>query len=185
MQTMKTYLVALLFSLIFSVNISAQSSVNKIVSQMKKTEQYQGVSLPGWIIRLGLKLVDESEMSNAGLVSIANKVKHLRVATTTLDIGKYNTKAIVNNFVKGLRDNDQFEEYVSVRSEDQNLKILVQEDEEIIKNLLILSEDGGDIALVHLSTHLTTNDLRNISFSQVKKETGSVSNRPDNNNYKD
>ena len=57
---------------------------------------------------------------------------------------------------------------MSVKSEDQNLKIMVLEDEEVIKNLIILSEDHGEIAMIHLKTNLTPDDLKNLSFNQLR-----------------
>ncbi|MBK8516284.1 MAG: DUF4252 domain-containing protein [Saprospiraceae bacterium] len=173
---MKTILKFIGVILLFSIPGQSQSSVKTIVNQMKKTEHYEGVSIPGWMIRLGLKFVpkDDEDLNSSGLLQIARTIKHLRVATTSLDIKKYDTKAIVRNFMDKVRDKDHFEEYVSVRSEDQNLKILVQEEEEIIKNLVILSEDNGEIAMIHLKTNLSAQDLKNISFRQIKNDTGKI-----------
>ena len=69
-----------------------------------------------------------------------------------------------------MTERDEFQEYVSVRSEDQHLKIMIQEDHDIIKNLLILSDDGFEISLVHLKTKISYDDLKSISFNQVKKD---------------
>jgi len=151
-------------------SVSAQSSVKDIIKQLKKTENYEGMSIPGWLIRLGLKIAanDDAELNNSGLIQIASKIKHLRVASTNLDSKKYNTRAIVDNFIKTMTERDEFQEYVSVRSEDQHLKIMIQEDHDIIKNLLILSDDGFEISLVHLKTKISYDDLKSISFNQVK-----------------
>lgn len=43
--------------------------------------------------------------------------------------------------MKEVQENDGFEEYMSVRSEDQHLKIMVQEVDHSIKNLLIFSDE--------------------------------------------
>ena len=92
--------------LMFSMSVtpmSGQSSVKKIMSQLKKTEKYEGISIPGWILRLGYKIVAKGDidLKESGLLSLAGSIKHLRVATTTLDVNKYNTRAIVNNFING------------------------------------------------------------------------------------
>ncbi len=162
--------------LVFASGITAQSSVKNTVKQLKKTDQYEGVSIPGWIIRLGLKFVndEDEDLKSSGLLQVAKKIKHLNVATTKLDTKLYNTKAIVNNFIKGFKDKDGFEEYVSVRAEDQNLKIMVLEDDDIIKNLVIMSEDQGEIAMIHLKTNLTMDDLKNVSFLQLKNDSGRI-----------
>jgi hypothetical protein len=165
---------AVLSFYISSGKVTAQNSVKNIVKQLKKTEHYEGVSLPGWVIRLGLKMVDndDAELENSGLKQLIGKIKHLRVATTQLDSRKYNTQSIVNNFIKSVVTKDAFEEYVSVRSEDQHLKILIREDDEMIKNLLILSNEGEEISLIHLNTNISLEDLKSLSFSQIKKDSG-------------
>lgn len=149
--------------------ISAQSSVKSVVKQLKKTERYEGVSIPGWLVRLGLKLVPDDELDNEtrGIFNLASKIKHVRIASTKLDISKYNAKAIVQNFAKKIRDKDQFEDYVSVRSEDTNLNILVQEEDDTIKNLVIMTEDQGEISFIHLKTDITVDDLKKISFRKL------------------
>lgn len=169
---------AILAFYISSGQVTAQNSVKNIVRQLKKTEHYEGVSLPGWVIRLGLRLVenDNAEFEHSGLKQLIGKIKHLRVATAQLDIKKYNTQSIVNNFIKSVITKDAFEEYVSVRSEDQHLKILIKEDDEMIKNLLILSNEGGEISLIHLKTNISMEDLKSISFNQIKKDSGKFNN---------
>lgn len=171
------YLIYFLFlSFYFSASqVTAQNSVKNIVKQLKKTEHYEGISLPGWVIRLGLKIAeinDNDKLENSGLKQLIGKIKHLRVATTQLDSKKYNIPSIVNNFIKNVVKNDAFEEYVSVRSEDQHLKILIREDDEMIKNLLIFSNEWEEISLIHLSTNITSEDLKSLSFSQIKKDSG-------------
>lgn len=173
---MKSVLKIALVILVFASLLPAQSSVKSTVKQLKKTEQYEGISIPGWIIRLGLKFVNDQneDVRSSGLLRIAKKIKHLNVAITNLDTKIYNTKAIVNNFIKGFKEKDGFEEYISVRSEDQNLKIMVIEDKDVIKNLVILSEDQGEIAMIHLKTSMTLDDLKSVSFRQLKNDSSRI-----------
>jgi len=170
---MKTFFFA--FSLMFilgNLSVSGQSSVKKIVKQLKNTENYEGISLPGWLIRMGINLAVkvEGDESHSELFKWAGKIKHLRVATTKLNTKKYNTGAIINNFMKEVQENDGFEEYMSVRSEDQHLKIMVQEVDHSIKNLLIFSDENGEIAFIHLKTNFLTEDLQKISFRNIKQD---------------
>ncbi|MBK9735758.1 MAG: DUF4252 domain-containing protein [Saprospiraceae bacterium] len=154
----------------------AQASVNEMVGQIKKTEHYKGISLPGWIIRLTLKIASKSDadFENNGLAQIANHIQSMRVATTHLDLTKFNTTEIINNFMVNVKDKDGFEEYISARSEDLNLKIMIREKKDVIKNILIMNADGGDIAVVHLKTDMDINDLKNISFNEIKKDARNI-----------
>jgi hypothetical protein len=163
-----------------TTELKAQSSVDKMFEQIKKTEQYEGISIPGWLFRLGLSIAakDDMDISESGLLELSKKIKKIKIATTNLDLKKYNTKAILNNFAKSVHQKDRFEEYVSVREEDQHLKIMVQENDDVIKNVVILSEDKGDIAVIHIKSNLTMDDLKRISFSKLKNE--SISNQSNN-----
>ncbi|MGB4960156.1 MAG: DUF4252 domain-containing protein [Saprospiraceae bacterium] len=179
---MKIYLpCTFVLLMIAAVDLPAQKSVNTIVDQLKKTENYEGISIPGWIIRLGIRIAatDDNDIEQNGLLHISKGIKHLRVATTTLDVNKYDPAAIVSNFMQKMRDKDGFEEYVSVRSEDQHLKIMVQEDDDEIKNMVIVNAEGGEIAMIHLKTKLKYEDLRQVSFRQITHDSGKISNYHD------
>jgi len=168
---MKYLYIFIVCSFGFVSNLSSQKSVNNIINQIKKTEHYKGIKIPGWALYLGLKIAERSddELKDMDLMRIAKHIKSIRVATTMLDESKFNISAIVNNFIKSVIDKDQFDEYISLRSEDQNLKIMIQEKKDVIKNIVILSADGSDLACIHLKTDLHLDDLKNISFADIKK----------------
>lgn len=170
---MKFFYLLLVLSLFSVSNLVAQKSVKKIVNQLKKTEHYEGINIPGWALYLGLKIAERSDddIKNMNFIKIAKHIKSVRVASTSLDQTKYNVSAIVDNFIKSVKDKDHFEEYISMRSEDQNLKIMVQEKGEKIKNIIIFSADGGDLACIHLKTNFHPDDIKNISFSEIRNNT--------------
>ena len=173
---MKTIYTIFICALITQTKLHSQSSVNHVFKQIQKTEKHESFSFPGWILRLGSKILvkSEPELKNSGLLTLVKKIKSIKVATTQLDITKYNTSAIVNNFIKKVQSKDNFEEYISVRSEDQNIRILIKEEKDIIKNLLILSADGADLAMIHVKTKIHIDDLKKISFADFTKEASAL-----------
>ena len=168
---MKYLFILFICSFSFISSSFSQKSVNNIIKQIKNTEHYEGIKIPGWALYLGLKIAESSddELKDMDLMRIAKHIKSVRVATTKLDESKFNVTAIVNNFIKSVKDKDQFDEYISVRSEDQNLKIMIQEKKDVIKNIVILSAEGSDLACIHLKTDFQLDDLKNISFADIKK----------------
>lgn len=167
-----TILLTILSFLILSTSlVNAQKSVDRIFDQLKDTKNYEGVSVPGWVIKLGLLAVSMSEDEDTNeVLDLGKKIKKIRVATTNLDTKKYNTKSILNNFAKRIAKDDGFEEYVSVKSGDENLKIMIQEDGKVIKNLIIMNEDKGSISVVHLKANLSYDDIRKVSFNKLKND---------------
>jgi len=170
----------MLFLMLTNVSIYAQESVDHIFKQLKNTQNYEGASVPGWVIKLGLLAISLQEDSDTKeVLNLGKKIKKIRVATTSLDTKKYNAKAIVQKFVSNITSEDGFGEYVSVKKEDSHLKILVQEDEDVIRNIVILNEDKGNISIVLLKTNLSYNDLREVSFHKLKnniKEVNTINN---------
>ena len=169
---MKYLYISILVLIVCLSSISAQKSVENIVNQLEKTENYEGINIPGWALYLGLKIAErgDDELKDMNLLRIAKHIKSVGVASTSLDQSKYNNRAILNNFIKSVKEKDQFEEYVSMRSEDQSLKIMVQEKGEVIKNIVIFSADASDLACIHLKTNFNPEDLKNISFSDIKNK---------------
>lgn len=167
-----SYSIILIFGLLLSyTSVQAQTSIDRIFGQLKKTQNYDGASVPGWVIKLGILAISVQEDDQAKqLLDIGTKIKNIRVATTTLDLKKYNTQAIVRNFAKNITSEYGFAEYMSVKKEDSHLKIIVQEVEDTIQHLVILNEDKGNITMVHLKTNLTYNDLKNVSFNKLKND---------------
>ena len=92
--TKRTKMKYLALFIVFSMMIPAishgQSSVKSVVNQLKKTEAYEGFYLPGWVIRLGIKLIPKKELDHEtrGLLDIAQDIRQIRVATTKLDLTK-------------------------------------------------------------------------------------------------
>jgi hypothetical protein len=173
---MKHVILFIMLLLMIPAISNGQSSVKSVVNQLKKTDGYEGFYVPGWVIRMGIKLIPKNELDHEtrGLLDIAKGIRHIRVATTKLDLTKYNTAAIVKSFASKIKNKDRFEEYVSVRSEDTNLNILVKEHDDVITNLLIMSEDQGEISFIHLKTDLSVDDLKKISFRQLKDESSKL-----------
>lgn len=173
---MKHIILFIMLLLMIPAISNGQSSVKSVVNQLKKTDGYEGFYVPGWVIRMGIKLIPKKDLDQKtiGLLDIAKGIRHIRVATTKLDLTKYNTAAIVKGFASKIKNKDRFEEYVSVRSEDTNLNILVKEHDDVITNLLIMSEDQGEISFIHLKTDLSVDDLKKISFRQLKDESSKL-----------
>lgn len=163
----------LLIFLATGVSATAQSSSKRIIQQLKKTENYEGFSVPGWAIRLAVKLmsVEDNEAESDRWKSIFKGIKHVNIATTSLDLQKYNTRAIINNFAKSIHESEGLEEYLSVRSEDKDLKILIDEKHDTAKQLIIMSAEGSEVAFLHFKTNLKLEDLKSISFNQLSKQT--------------
>lgn len=152
-----------------SVPAAGQRSVRSMVSQLKDSESYEGISIPGWLIRMGAKIAarHNDELRESGILNVAGKIRHLRIAKAKI----HDTKLCENVYSRFLRSisQDGFEEYVSLRDEDQHLNLFVCQKGDQIRNILIAANDGGEVSLIHLKTRPHPNDLASISFGKLVK----------------
>jgi hypothetical protein len=159
--------------LLLSTSLSySQKTVEKMVDQMKKTKRYEGVEIPGYLIRTIFKFatIKDNTLKEKSFYRIVSKIKKATIATTTLEQKKYDNKAIINNFVTKLISDDKYEEYITIKENGQVIRILMKVKDDVIKNLLIISQEGREISLIHLKTKLKISDLKDLNFGEVNTQ---------------
>jgi hypothetical protein len=163
---------ALFLILLEPNNIKAQRSIDQIVQKLKETNRYEGFEIPGYVLRWTTKMAlwVDKDANSEDFYKIIKKVKGVSVSTTSLDQKKYNNVEIVNNLAKKLENEDSFKEYMSFKNKRENIKILVNENKDIIKNIVILSNYGRELNLIHFKTSLHFEDLKTVDFKTVEKE---------------
>lgn len=169
---MKPIIILLLLStcLIIPGNAEGQKSVKKLVREMKKHESYEGISLPGWVIRWGSRIAarHDDEWKESGLAGLVGKIRHLRVATAKMS-AVTTPKGIRSHFVRAIKS-DGFDEYVKLRDDDQHLNLFVREEDGVINSMVLLSDQDGEVSLIHLKTRWTEKDLEGIAFGRLSRQ---------------
>lgn len=151
--------------LCINLDLSGQQSVDRFISQMKKTESYYGVSVPAWLVRWSSKwIVADDKPEYEEIQTLLSHVRHLRVATSHLNKDQFDIEAIVSNFIKKAEKTDGFETLVGVKERAELVNVLVKEEDEELKNVVIVQHDAENVTIVHLKTDLPMEELQNMRF---------------------
>jgi hypothetical protein len=137
-------------------------SVAEFYQQNKRKEGVSHFKLPGWLVWIGSGLVYNS-VKNRELrefLLLARKFGRLRLMK--MEKGSSLTEPDVTGFVKNLHEHD-YEDLVYVRDENNQLNFLIKENNDKIKEMVILSkEDDGELTLVSAKTRLKIKDISDL-----------------------
>ncbi len=145
---------------IFSSTLFAQKSVKRFYNKYKHSENVTNVKVQGWMIKSVLKFVEEFEGED-----IVKKVKKLRVLS--MENGNSVSKKDLNKLIKGVKE-ENFEDLMTVREGSTNIRFLVRDSDENIKNLLVIVSEAEEFILISIECDLKWKDLKNIDFNKIK-----------------
>ncbi|MDX1684599.1 MAG: DUF4252 domain-containing protein [Saprospiraceae bacterium] len=143
-------LIILLF--ISSQAISQSATLDSLVHRKNMGSEDVHIKVPGWLLRFGLKLASDDNEA-------ARKMKTLRKGLGKAEIVVLENRGIGSNIVRQIHHDfvcDGYEDYVHIREGSQFVNILLKEDGDMIRNLLITVNDGDEeFVAVKLKTKLS------------------------------
>jgi len=156
----------LIFTLItfLSTGMFAQKSVNKLIDKMKKHDDAYAVTLPGWLIRTGINILDEDELRfENGFQELVQGIKKLRVLH--IDSDPNITNKNMASYVKRIKEKDNYEDYAIVREDGNNVHVIVKEKKSRVKSLVLLAHSTDGFTILHLKTDIDLDQLKNANLS--------------------
>jgi len=149
--------------LLFGINqVSAQNiPISNFYEKYKYEENTTKISLPGWVVRFGAwiarKAVDEPEAKEA--LKLAKKIRFLRV----LQIEDSNP--VLAKDVKCLTrklENRKFEPLLFIREGSTRTQIMIKEENGLIRNFFLLTQEEDSFTMVSLKLRLDINDINKV-----------------------
>ncbi len=143
---------------------------DNFIDDHKEQKRSIAMTIPGWIIRSGTNWASrfaENEDEKAYL-SIGQHIKRIRFLV--IDEGSNISGATIKDLLTEVKKDGIYEEYLSVRNPDANVNVLVHEEKDIIKGLVILANGDDSFALVNLKTELPLHIFENTDFSFLKEK---------------
>lgn len=150
----------LLSFLLFSNSLSAQQSVKRFYNKYKHSEDVTSVNVQGWMIKTVLAFVEDFEGDD-----IVKKVTKLRVLV--MEDANLVSDKDYNTLVANAKSED-FEDLMTIREGTTKVRFMIKENDEKIKNLLVLVSDKEEFVLISLDCNLKWKDLKNIDFDKVE-----------------
>lgn len=151
----------------------SQKTVNKFIDQVKKDDRAFAMTFPGWLIRKGSRMAfdfSQNENDIEVFYSLSQSIKGLRFVM--VEKGFVAKDGMIQNFIRDVQDKEGFEPYVTARDDGNNVNVMIREDGDKIKNLLILVNGDDNIVVANLKTDFTLEQLKraNLSFNKHKKD---------------
>jgi len=166
---MKKYLLLLVLPFFFVAQGSSQRAVNKLINQVKKHDKAVAFTIPGWIMRTGLRfaLEEEEPTLEKGYRDLISGIRQLRFVAVDDKVEIESEK--LNKIINTLKTKDGFEDYARVRDKGNNVHVMVREKKDRIKNLFVLVHGEDQMVVLNFKTDISMEELKNADLSFNKK----------------
>ena len=142
---------------LIAVTITAQSTIDKLFDKYQGKDGFVTVTVNGNM----LKFLAEVDDSDDDFIKHANKFTSIKILVQEDD------EMEIENFYDMVIDEvnrSGYEEMVSVKSSDEDLKILVKADGRVFKEFLLIA-GGDDNAIIQIKGNMTLDDVKEMGTS--------------------
>lgn len=160
------FFLAILFSF---QSVNAQKSVNKFIDKMKKHDRAYALTLPGWIMRTGAYMMDDEDIRmESGFNELIGGIKKLRVLVIDGDakLAKKDFRSAINT----MKERDGYVDYARITEGNNSLHVIVKEDKNKVKGLVLLTNSDDTFAILNLKTDIDMDQLKKANLSFNKKQ---------------
>lgn len=155
--------IAIMLCLGMALGLSAQKSVNKIIKKYKQHQSATTVTIPKWMIKSGTNFAErfaEGEDEKAYL-ELGKYLKQIRFMVLE-DASIVDPSEIKKFDARSKRDG--LEVYTTVRDEGTNIRVLIKEKDNRIKNLVVFAQ-GEELFVLNIKADLPFDLFKKANFS--------------------
>ena len=128
-----------------------------------KGAKFTSINVPMFLTKPMVKKAMREEGESEELINLIRKISDIKVMTV-----ENGNKEMLTDFAKYLIRNN-FEEWMSVKKENETVNFQAKQKGEVIKNLLITVHSGNELVFVDVSGKFTADDIsRIINYSEKK-----------------
>ena len=128
-----------------------------------KDAKFTSINVPMFLAKPMVKKAMREEGESEELINLIRKISDIKVMTV-----ENGNKEMLTDFAKYLIRNN-FEEWMSVKKENETVNFQAKQKGEVIKNLLITVHSGNELVFVDVSGKFTADDIsRIINYSEKK-----------------
>jgi len=142
-------------ALCFPMFLFAQkNAADKLFEKYADTDGFTTISFSSGLIKMVADMDDEKDADN-----FLRKIKEVRILTTDVEKAGLN---FYDEIVKGL-PTKEYEELITIKEKDTNVKIWIKEDAGIIRELILVSGGMDDNTLIIVRGEIKLNKLSGLS----------------------
>lgn len=169
---MKTLLTTALLLAVLATNGYSQKTVHKYIDLLKKDKDATAVTIPGWVARAGARIAvdDEDIRYTEGYKDIVGGIKEIRLVVLSQDAMP--TVEQINRMTTDIKETEGLEDYVVIRDGDARVWVMIKELNDKVKNLLVVTLEDNQLAMVHakLNIPLQALEAANFEFNEKRNQ---------------
>ncbi len=128
-----------------------------------KDAKFTSINVPMFLAKPMVKKAMREEGESEELINLIRKISDIKVMTV-----ENGNKEMLTDLTKYLTKNN-FEEWMTVKKENETVNFQAKQKGEVIKNLLITVHSGNELVFVDVSGKFTADDIsRIINYSEKK-----------------
>ena len=157
---MKKTLLLLSILLVSFSSLDAQTeSVNRFIRKAKRSSNHNeryDFTVPGWLLRLGLNFVDESDLEGIDFDRFAHKISEVRILNIDGKVDMSPTD--VQSYMADIK-NEGYEDLLIVRDKSEKVTVMIREKKTFIRNILLMVNDSTELTVVSIEGKFTMDDV--------------------------
>ena len=157
---MKKTLLLLSILLVSFSSLDAQTeSVNRFIRKAKRSSNHNeryDFTVPGWLLRLGLNFVDESDLEGIDFDRFAHKISEVRILNIDGKVDMSPTD--VQSYMADIK-NEGYEDLLIVRDKSEKVTVMIREKKDFIRNILLMVNDSTELTVVSIEGKFTMDDV--------------------------
>lgn len=167
---MKKFSLLLVCFIICLQCLNSQTRItNSFYDKYKRYEGVMNFSFPGWIFDLGASIAKPFVEDDEDKVALDVIKKIEKVNLLIMENANVVPKADYEKFVRDLKKLDRFENLISVREKNNNVNIMIREENNRIRNVVIAVSEKENFVLISLKTDLQLEELNEIIKEATRK----------------
>lgn len=128
-----------------------------------KDAKFTSINVPMFLAKPMVKKALKEDGESEELINLIRKISDIKVMTV-----ENGNKTMLTDFTKYLTNN-RFEEWMTVKKENETIKFQAKQKGEAIRKLLITIHSGNELVFVDVSGKFTSDDIsRFINYSENK-----------------
>jgi len=128
-----------------------------------KDAKFTSINVPMFLAKPMVKKALKEDGESEELINLIRKISDIKVMTV-----ENGNKTMLTDFTKYLTNN-RFEEWMTVKKENETIKFQAKQKGEVIRKLLITVHSGNELVFVDVSGKFTADDIsRIINYSENK-----------------
>ncbi|MBH1960104.1 MAG: DUF4252 domain-containing protein [Flavobacteriia bacterium] len=128
-----------------------------------KDAKFTSINVPMFLAKPMVKKALKEDGESEELINLIRKISDIKVMTV-----ENGNKTMLTDFTKYLTNN-RFEEWMTVKKENETIKFQAKQKGEVIRKLLITIHSGNELVFVDVSGKFTADDIsRIINYSENK-----------------